>query len=150
MPGGVLRAARDGWTKSGGGGTRAGSRVYVIPIDGVIDLGLAPYVERTLIEAATKQAAAVVAGGRSGWSGSTGRRKDRLLHAQGISRHGRSAQAATAQIAQSPTPIRPVAVTVERQTRRLTLAGARRGIVPATILGPCWAHSPEGDHRPGR
>jgi membrane-bound serine protease (ClpP class) len=34
--------------------------VYVIPIDGVIDLGLAPYVERTLAEAAAQQAAAVV------------------------------------------------------------------------------------------
>lgn len=34
--------------------------VYVIPIDGVIDLGLAPFVERTLTEAATQQAAAVV------------------------------------------------------------------------------------------
>ena len=34
--------------------------VYVIPIDGVIDLGLAPYVVRTLAEAAAQQAAAVV------------------------------------------------------------------------------------------
>ncbi|MEX1127643.1 MAG: NfeD family protein [Vicinamibacterales bacterium] len=34
--------------------------VYVIPIDGVIDLGLAPYVERTLAEAAAQQAAAVL------------------------------------------------------------------------------------------
>ncbi len=34
--------------------------VYVIPIEGVIDLGLAPFVERTLTEAATEQAAAVV------------------------------------------------------------------------------------------
>ena len=34
--------------------------VYVIPIDGVIDLGLAPFVERTLTEATTEQAAAVV------------------------------------------------------------------------------------------
>jgi membrane-bound serine protease (ClpP class) len=34
--------------------------VYVIPIDGVIDLGLAPFVERTLKEAATEQASAVV------------------------------------------------------------------------------------------
>jgi membrane-bound serine protease (ClpP class) len=34
--------------------------VYVIPIDGVIDLGLAPFVERTLKEAATQQASAVV------------------------------------------------------------------------------------------
>jgi len=34
--------------------------VYVIPIDGVIDLGLAPFVERTLTEAATQQAAAVI------------------------------------------------------------------------------------------
>lgn len=34
--------------------------VYVVPIDGVIDLGLAPFVERRLTEAATQQAAAVV------------------------------------------------------------------------------------------
>lgn len=34
--------------------------VYVVPIDGVIDLGLAPFVERTLTEAATQQAAAVI------------------------------------------------------------------------------------------
>jgi membrane-bound serine protease (ClpP class) len=40
------------------GGSR--SIVYVIPIDGVIDLGLAPYMERTLTEAAAHQAAAVV------------------------------------------------------------------------------------------
>jgi membrane-bound serine protease (ClpP class) len=42
--------------------SEAGGRpvVYVIPIDGVIDLGLAPYVERTLSEAAAQQATAVV------------------------------------------------------------------------------------------
>ena len=34
--------------------------VYVVPIDGVIDLGLAPFVERTLTEAETQQAAAVI------------------------------------------------------------------------------------------
>jgi membrane-bound serine protease (ClpP class) len=34
--------------------------VYVIQIDGVIDLGLAPFVQRTLDEAGTQQAAAVV------------------------------------------------------------------------------------------
>jgi len=34
--------------------------VYVIPIDGVIDLGLAPFVERTLTEATAEQAAAVI------------------------------------------------------------------------------------------
>lgn len=34
--------------------------VYVIPIDGTIDLGLAPFVQRTLTEAAEQQAAAVV------------------------------------------------------------------------------------------
>jgi len=34
--------------------------VYVIPIDGVMDLGLAPFVQRTLTEAAEQQAAAVV------------------------------------------------------------------------------------------
>jgi len=34
--------------------------VYVVPIDGVIDLGLAPFVERTLTEAAAQQAAAVI------------------------------------------------------------------------------------------
>jgi membrane-bound ClpP family serine protease len=34
--------------------------VYVIPIGGIIDLGLAPFVQRTLTEAATQQAAAVV------------------------------------------------------------------------------------------
>ena len=40
--------------------TAQASIVYVIPIDGVIDLGLAPFVERTLTEAATQQAAAVI------------------------------------------------------------------------------------------
>jgi len=34
--------------------------VYVIPIDGVIDLGLAPFVERALEEAESQQAAAIV------------------------------------------------------------------------------------------
>jgi membrane-bound serine protease (ClpP class) len=132
--------------------------VYVIPIDGVIDLGLAPFVERTLKEAATQQASAVVleidtfggrvdaavlirdallrtpirtiafvnkraisAGvlialattiamaegghpwgcdpcrdGRTRRPCPTGGRKDRVVHAQGIPRHGRSSQAATA------------------------------------------------------
>ena len=34
--------------------------VYVVPIQGVIDLGLAPFVERTLTEAAQQRAAAVI------------------------------------------------------------------------------------------
>jgi membrane-bound serine protease (ClpP class) len=34
--------------------------VYVVPVDGVIDLGLAPFVERTLTEAAAEQSAAVI------------------------------------------------------------------------------------------
>ena len=51
-------------------------------------------------------------------------------------------------LAQSPTPIRPLAVARERQTRRLTLADARKGVVLATILGPCGAQSLDQDHRP--
>lgn len=39
---------------------RAGSVVYVIPVDGIIDLGLAPFVERALDEAAAAGAAAVI------------------------------------------------------------------------------------------
>ncbi|MGE0469988.1 MAG: nodulation protein NfeD [Nitrospira sp.] len=39
---------------------REGSVVYVIPVDGVIDLGLAPFVERVLDEAAAAGAAAVI------------------------------------------------------------------------------------------
>lgn len=39
---------------------REGSVVYVIPVDGVIDLGLAPFVERVLDEAAVAGAAAVI------------------------------------------------------------------------------------------
>jgi len=31
----------------------------------------------------------------------------------------------------------------ERRTRRLHLTDARKGIVLATILGPCRAHSPD-------
>lgn len=50
--------------------------------------------------------------------------------------------------AQSPTPMRLLGAGHERQTRRLHLADARKGIVLATILGPCWAHSPDEDHRP--
>ena len=46
-------------------------------------------------------------------------------------------------LAQAPAPMRPVAVIGERPTRRLNLADARRGIVVATILGPCWAQSPD-------
>jgi membrane-bound serine protease (ClpP class) len=38
----------------------AGSMVYVIPVEGVIDLGLAPFVERVLDEAAAAGAAAVI------------------------------------------------------------------------------------------
>lgn len=34
-----------------------------------------------------------------------------------------------------------------RPTRRMTLADARQGIVLLMILGPCWAHSPDPDHR---
>jgi len=50
--------------------------------------------------------------------------------------------------AQSPTPIRPLAAARERQTRRLNLADARKGIVLASILGPCRAQSLDQDHRP--
>lgn len=39
---------------------RAGSVVYVIPVEGIIDLGLAPFVERALDEAAAAGAAAVI------------------------------------------------------------------------------------------
>jgi membrane-bound serine protease (ClpP class) len=39
---------------------RAHQVVYVVPINGVIDLGLAPFVERILDEAATTRAAAVI------------------------------------------------------------------------------------------
>ena len=51
-------------------------------------------------------------------------------------------------LAQSPTPIRPLAAGRERPTRRLNLADARKGIVLAAILGPCGAHSLDHDHRP--
>lgn len=51
-------------------------------------------------------------------------------------------------LAQFPTPIRPLAVARERQTRRLNVADARKGIVLATILGPCRAQSLDQDHRP--
>ncbi|MGE0644354.1 MAG: hypothetical protein AB7P24_11835 [Nitrospira sp.] len=39
---------------------RAGFVVYVIPVEGIIDLGLAPFVERALDEAAAAGAAAVI------------------------------------------------------------------------------------------
>lgn len=51
-------------------------------------------------------------------------------------------------LAQSPTPIRPFAAAHERRTRRLNLADARKGVVLATILGPCGAQSLDQDHRP--
>jgi hypothetical protein len=51
-------------------------------------------------------------------------------------------------LAQSPTPMRPLAAGRERQTRRLNLANARKGIVLTTILGPCGAQSLDQDHRP--
>ena len=51
-------------------------------------------------------------------------------------------------LARSPTPMRPLAAGRERPTQRLNLADARKGIVLATILGPCWAHSADEDHRP--
>jgi len=51
-------------------------------------------------------------------------------------------------LAGPPTPMRPIAAGRDRPTRRLNLAGARKGIVLATILGPCWAQSPDQDHRP--
>lgn len=38
----------------------AGSVVYVIPVEGVIDLGLAPFVERVLDEAVVAGASAVI------------------------------------------------------------------------------------------
>ncbi|MDO9116497.1 MAG: NfeD family protein [Nitrospira sp.] len=40
--------------------SRAGSVVYVIPVEGVIDLGLAPFVERVLDEATAAGASAVI------------------------------------------------------------------------------------------
>jgi len=43
-------------------------------------------------------------------------------------------------------PARPLVVR-ERPKGRLNLADARKGIVLATILGPCRAHSPDDDHR---
>jgi len=51
-------------------------------------------------------------------------------------------------LAQSPTPIRPLAAARERRTRRLNLADAQKGIVLATILGPCGAQSLDQDRRP--
>ena len=51
-------------------------------------------------------------------------------------------------LAQFPTPIGPLAAAHERQTRRLNVADARKGIVLATILGPCGAQSLDQDHRP--
>ena len=48
-------------------------------------------------------------------------------------------------LAQFPTPL---AAAHERQTRRLNVADARKGIVLATILGPCGAQSLDQDHRP--
>ena len=51
-------------------------------------------------------------------------------------------------LVQSPTPMRPLAAGRERPTRRLNLADARKGIVLATILGPCGAQSADQDHRP--
>jgi len=51
-------------------------------------------------------------------------------------------------LAPSPTPMKPLAAARERQTRRLNLADARKGIVLATILGPCGAQSLDQDHRP--
>ncbi|HLG56218.1 MAG TPA: hypothetical protein VI485_12865 [Vicinamibacterales bacterium] len=51
-------------------------------------------------------------------------------------------------LAQSQTPIRPLAAARERPKRRLNLADARKGIVLATILGPCGPHSLDQDHRP--
>ncbi|OFW31222.1 MAG: hypothetical protein A3H97_10005 [Acidobacteria bacterium RIFCSPLOWO2_02_FULL_65_29] len=51
-------------------------------------------------------------------------------------------------LAQSPTPMRLLAAGRERPTRRLNLADARKGIVLATILGPCGAQSADQDHRP--
>jgi hypothetical protein len=50
-------------------------------------------------------------------------------------------------LAQSPTPMRPLAADRERPARRLTLADARKGIVLLTILGPCGAQSPDRNHR---
>jgi hypothetical protein len=47
-------------------------------------------------------------------------------------------------LAQFPTSIRPLAAARER----LNVADARKGIVLATILGPCGAQSLDQDHRP--
>lgn len=44
-------------------------------------------------------------------------------------------------LAQAPTPIRPLVVARQRSPRRLSLADARKGVVLATILDPCAAHS---------
>jgi hypothetical protein len=42
----------------------------------------------------------------------------------------------------------PVAVVREHPKRRLNLTGARKGVVVATILGPCWTQSPDEGYRP--
>lgn len=54
----------------------------------------------------------------------------------------------TVALARPPTPMRRPAVVRERPTRRLNLADARKGMVLATILGPCRARSLDEDHRP--
>lgn len=51
-------------------------------------------------------------------------------------------------LAQSLPPMKPLAVVRERRTRRLNPADARKGIVLATILGSCSAHSSDEGHRP--
>lgn len=51
------------------------------------------------------------------------------------------------ELVQSPPPMTPLAVVPERRARHLNLADARTAIVLATILGPCRAHSPAGDHQ---
>jgi len=51
-------------------------------------------------------------------------------------------------LAQFPTSIGPLAAARERQTRRLNLSDARKGIVLATILGPCAAQPLDQNHRP--
>ncbi len=47
---------------------------------------------------------------------------------------------------QLPLPMMPVAAVRERRRRRLRVADARKGIVLATILGPCRADSPAHGH----
>ena len=56
----VLALAAVGAVASSAPGQGARSVVYVVPIEGMIDLGLAPFVQRVLDEAAAEGASAVI------------------------------------------------------------------------------------------